>query len=157
MQSAKHLDYKHTVFGRVVGGLETLDRLEAVVTGTDDRPREDVTLLRVTVFVNPYEDEKLLAPLPPPPLKRGQVGTRAEREEAERADAARFAPQEERAKWFSDPAKAVSGELKPVREGVGKYLMPAAGLGPSKPEEDAAPPAKKIKPLSGGFGNFSGW
>lgn len=34
---ARHLDYKHTVFGRVVGGLDVLDRLEGIETDDDDR------------------------------------------------------------------------------------------------------------------------
>jgi len=34
-----HLDRKHTVFGKVVGGLETLDKMEAVPTGAKDKPK----------------------------------------------------------------------------------------------------------------------
>lgn len=32
-KSAPHLDGKHSVFGRVVGGIETLSRMEAIPTG----------------------------------------------------------------------------------------------------------------------------
>ena len=39
-KSAHHLDYKHTVFGRVVGGLQTLTAMERVPVGEDDRPKE---------------------------------------------------------------------------------------------------------------------
>lgn len=38
-KSARHLDFKHTVFGSVVGGLETLTALEAVATDEDDKPK----------------------------------------------------------------------------------------------------------------------
>ena len=31
-KEAAHLDHKHSVFGRVVGGLATLDRIEEVGT-----------------------------------------------------------------------------------------------------------------------------
>lgn len=37
-KSAPHLNYKHTVFGRVVGGLEVLSLMEKVTTDDEDRP-----------------------------------------------------------------------------------------------------------------------
>lgn len=37
-KSAPHLNYKHTVFGRVVGGLETLSKTEKVPVDDDDKP-----------------------------------------------------------------------------------------------------------------------
>ena len=55
---AKHLDRKHTIFGRVVdGGMETLTRLENVkVTETDKKPVEDIVMNEVVVFVDPFEE-----------------------------------------------------------------------------------------------------
>ena len=38
-RSCTHLDHKHTVFGKVVGGLETLDKMEAVATDSKDKPK----------------------------------------------------------------------------------------------------------------------
>ena len=134
-QSARHLDHKHTVFGRVVGGLETLDKIEAVATDSDDRPREDVRILRVSIFVNPYADDDPDAAAftirPVAPLLRGQVGTRAEREAAEKSDAERDREEERPGKWYSDPARAVGGIARPLREGggLGKYLPPPPGGG----------------------------
>jgi peptidyl-prolyl cis-trans isomerase-like protein 2 len=43
-KSAQHLNYKHTVFGRVVGGLEVLTLLEKVPVDDDDRPIVSSTL-----------------------------------------------------------------------------------------------------------------
>lgn len=37
-KSANHLNFKHTVFGMVVGGLTTLATMEKVPTDDDDRP-----------------------------------------------------------------------------------------------------------------------
>ena len=36
--AAPWLDGKHTVFGRVVSGMETVDAIEALPTGSNDRP-----------------------------------------------------------------------------------------------------------------------
>lgn len=56
-----HLDNKHTVFGRVAGGMETLDQIEAVGNDKKERPLEEITLVRAQVFVNPIaEAEELL-------------------------------------------------------------------------------------------------
>jgi cyclophilin family peptidyl-prolyl cis-trans isomerase len=41
------LDGKHTVFGRVTGGMEVVDAISAVGTDGRDRPREDVVIERV--------------------------------------------------------------------------------------------------------------
>ncbi len=43
------LDGKHTVFGRVTGGEEVLDAIDAAETGRDDRPRTPISIGSVTV------------------------------------------------------------------------------------------------------------
>ncbi len=43
------LDRKHTVFGEVKSGMETVVAIEGVHTGPGDRPTEDVVLKSVTV------------------------------------------------------------------------------------------------------------
>ena len=37
-----HLDYSYTVFGRVIDGMETIDKIAAVATDQYDRPVEDI-------------------------------------------------------------------------------------------------------------------
>jgi peptidyl-prolyl cis-trans isomerase B (cyclophilin B) len=44
---ASWLDGKHTVFGRVADGMETVDAIEGVETGANDRPVTPVTIERV--------------------------------------------------------------------------------------------------------------
>ena len=48
-ESAPWLDGKHTVFGRVTDGMDTVDAIEGVETGGQDRPVEDVVIERVEV------------------------------------------------------------------------------------------------------------
>jgi peptidyl-prolyl cis-trans isomerase-like protein 2 len=55
-KSAKHLNLKHAVFGRVVSGLTTLSMKNKVHVDDDDRPLEEIKIIRVTIFFNPYNE-----------------------------------------------------------------------------------------------------
>eukprot|EP00118_Oscarella_pearsei_P012449 m.91995 g.91995 ORF g.91995 m.91995 type:complete len:471 (+) comp36711_c1_seq14:136-1548(+) len=55
-RSCKHLDNKHTVFGRVVGGMDTLLAMEKIETDDKDRPKKPIRVEDVHVFVNPFEE-----------------------------------------------------------------------------------------------------
>ncbi|KAK5133806.1 hypothetical protein LTR08_007236 [Meristemomyces frigidus] len=46
LDSCPHLDGKHTIFGRVVSGQETLDKIAKVAVDKDDRPLEPVLIAR---------------------------------------------------------------------------------------------------------------
>ena len=48
-KQAPWLDGKHTVFGRVVEGMEVVDAIEAVPTGAQDRPTDEVRIERVAL------------------------------------------------------------------------------------------------------------
>ena len=43
------LDGKHTIFGRVKSGLRVVQRMGLVKTGADDRPTEQVKILKARV------------------------------------------------------------------------------------------------------------
>ena len=45
--AAPWLDGKHTVFGRVTDGMDAVDKIEAVETDGQDKPREPVVIERV--------------------------------------------------------------------------------------------------------------
>jgi peptidyl-prolyl cis-trans isomerase-like protein 2 len=157
---AKHLDRKHTIFGRVVGGMETLGRIENVkVTETEKRPVEDVVMSEVVVFVNPFEEF----------LKE-----KTEREDREREseEIARSGGREDdRTTWTGKRLRAEgeTGAKSDNANGVGKYLAAsmarddikgkAVANGSVTEEWEVAEmePVKKKGKVSGGFGNFDNW
>lgn len=55
-RSCKHLDNKHTVFGRIVGGFETLNAIEEIEVDNKDRPITDINILQTYVFVDPFQE-----------------------------------------------------------------------------------------------------
>ncbi|BGP22949.1 peptidyl-prolyl cis-trans isomerase-like 1 [Rhodotorula toruloides] len=44
-----HLERKHTIFGRVSSGMQVVQRLGAVATDAEDRPREDMKIIKASV------------------------------------------------------------------------------------------------------------
>ncbi|EPS73585.1 hypothetical protein M569_01162, partial [Genlisea aurea] len=103
-KSANHLNFKHTVFGMVVGGLTTLSVMEKVPVDDDDQPVEEIKILSVDVYVNPYtesdEEEE----------EKNNEDMKAEEEDNQLAGS-----------WFSNP-KASSADTPATGNGVGKYL-----------------------------------
>lgn len=47
---APHLDGDYTVFGEVIDGMDTIERIEAAETGAADRPRQDIKILSMQVL-----------------------------------------------------------------------------------------------------------
>lgn len=45
-----HLNGKHTVFGQVVAGMDVVERIGSVRTGAQDRPVEDVVIIKARSF-----------------------------------------------------------------------------------------------------------
>ena len=52
-RSARHLDGKHTVFGRVVGGLDVIDKLEKVPTDKSDKPKVSDSMRNIKDIFRP--------------------------------------------------------------------------------------------------------
>jgi peptidyl-prolyl cis-trans isomerase-like protein 2 len=146
---APHLDFKHTVFGRVVGGFEALTAMERVATDDDDRPLQDISITGVTVFVNPYRD---------------MLEEEAKRKEAEEKkkgvkEGGGANAGEEFGSWFSNPAAAAGAAGKETGAGgVGKYLKATVPSSIATGTEGAVPVVKKAK--TGGksqLSNFDAW
>lgn len=148
---AKHLDRKHTIFAKVVGGMEVLTKLENVKVDESDRPIEDIIIQDVVVFVDPFEEFK-------------KNRTEAEQKEKEKEEIMRQGgTEDDRTTWTGKRVRADGTVERSEAGGVGKYLK-AAVAGGEKPavkgglddwQEPEEPVKKKVK--SGGFGDFSGW
>lgn len=141
-RSSPHLDRKHTIFGRVVEGLDVLDLLEEIPVDSNDRPKEQVKIVKAVVFVDPFENF----------LKKQQEAEKEKgRSYKEVAD--------DRTTWtgkriLDDGSIEDGGGV-----GVGKYLKKPQWNDTRETEfDDTAEPArKKSKVGTGGFGNFEGW
>jgi len=55
-KSANHLNGKHTIFGKLVGGSEILREFANFETDDFDRPIEDIVILQTIVYTNPLSD-----------------------------------------------------------------------------------------------------
>ncbi|XP_045491534.1 RING-type E3 ubiquitin-protein ligase PPIL2 [Colias croceus] len=136
-RSCKQLDGKHTIFGKLVGGLDTLSAMEQIEVDNKDRPIHDIVIEVAQVFVDPFaEAEEQLVIERAEELKR----------------------QAEAESQGIKPKKANKQPLKVFREGVGKYLNLQELTEPNKGTKSQEVPAKKTKKDNkGGFGSFDSW
>ena len=47
-----HLDGDYTVFGEVVDGMDVVDEIQQVATNSNDRPVDDVVIIKMTILDN---------------------------------------------------------------------------------------------------------
>ncbi|GMK57825.1 hypothetical protein CspeluHIS016_0406590 [Cutaneotrichosporon spelunceum] len=152
-----HLNNKHTVFGKLVGGEDVLNALERIpVRPGGDTPTKTIKITGVQVLQDPFEEyqARLAAKL-------------ARSDQSAEALAKRKAAKEKREKdrttWLGTDlgAKGESREEREARkrkaedDGVGKYIASAKAKAPKVVPVEFGVEKKKRKP--GGFGDFSGW
>ncbi|PAV64717.1 hypothetical protein WR25_20552 [Diploscapter pachys] len=136
----KHLDKKHTIFGRVVGGQETLASIEKVeLNEIGDAPVEPVRFLRAEVFVDPFEEaeaevQKERAELLEKIKNGGKPVLKTEKKDAK-----------EKPKTFST--------------GIGKYINPQNKRTLATETIEDVPPEqpKKKKLIKNTLSDFSKW
>ena len=54
-----HLNNKNTVFGRVIHGWDTLDKMEKQPVDAKDRPLQPLCIKRITIHANPFAEEDI--------------------------------------------------------------------------------------------------
>lgn len=142
-----HLDRKHTIFGRIVEGLDTLKTIEEADTDDKNRPVEEITMLGVKVLVDPFEDF----------MKKERDREDGEKEREERRREGRA--DDEQTTWTGKRIRRDGTVEDTGGGGVGKYLKQAQTVARGA-EDDVDPfeqPIRKKAKASGGFGNFDGW
>ena len=139
-KSCHHLDRKHSVFGRVVGGLPVLRAIETTDTDTGDRPVESIQIDGFDVFTDPFAEVDAASKRTKPEDDAVTIGQEEEKEDEE------------------EPLATIargSGKI-----GVGKYLRgkhrpiairTAEGMFPKGAFRSKKAPKKTT------FGDFSAW
>lgn len=112
-KSCKHLDGKHTIFGSIVGGLDTLNAMEKVETDKKDRPVKAITIEDTVIFVDPYEE-----------VDKEIAEERARLKDEE--EAKKKAPTQS---YSTVIAPGTSDKPRVYRSGVGMYLAKAVTAG----------------------------
>lgn len=134
-RSCRHLDGKHTIFGKLVGGLEVLTEMEKIEVDNKDRPITKILIEKAQVFVDPFQeaDEELAS-------ERANEIERTRKEEEDKIK-----------------KKERSQPMKVFRPGVGKYLNTAQSDKPSTSSGESTSKIKKKDAQSYQFGNFNSW
>lgn len=53
-KATPHLDKRHTIFGKIVGGFETLDAMERSGTNEQDEPNIPIIIESFNIIADPY-------------------------------------------------------------------------------------------------------
>ncbi|VBB87072.1 Putative peptidyl-prolyl cis-trans isomerase [Podospora comata] len=147
-REARHLDRKHTVFGRVVDSEGTLAKMEGARVGGDSRPLEEIKIKEVVILVDCFEEFL---------REKGEK----EREEEKKKEVERKGgTEDDRTTWTGKRLRGEEGGGG--KGGVGKVFEGGEGtetrggggrgdgyLGGTGEEEDEGG--------GRGFGNFDGW
>jgi peptidyl-prolyl cis-trans isomerase-like protein 2 len=155
-RAVPHLDRKHTIFAKVVGGLDTtLRSMELAEVGEKDKPVDDIEIHDIVVFVDPFEEWQK--------ERKDKEAKDIEAEEIKKQGGT----VDDKTTWTGKRIRADGTVDNSSGDGlgVGKYLQAAKQevqdmgedeiVGYIDDEEDVAPAKKKVK--SGGFSNFDAW
>mmetsp|Transcript_103347 Transcript_103347/g.287724 ORF Transcript_103347/g.287724 Transcript_103347/m.287724 type:complete len:545 (+) Transcript_103347:119-1753(+) len=117
LKSCQHLDNRHSVFGRVVGGLKLLEVFNNWETDDKDKPKKEIKLIRTEVFKNPFKEAAAEAEKPKVEKVIDPVAT-----------------------WFSNRRDPMEDHKNRHSSVVGKYLdTPMRPLPGARPEPQELP------------------
>ncbi|CAD6564430.1 MAG: Peptidyl-prolyl cis-trans isomerase cyp6 [Tremellales sp. Tagirdzhanova-0007] len=71
----EYLDGKHAVFGHVIEGLDTLDRINEAYLDREGRPLQDIRIRHVEILEDPFPDPHDLISIPPSPVRPPDVSS----------------------------------------------------------------------------------
>lgn len=57
-KDSPHLDGQYASFGKVIDGIDVIDKIAELPTGSNDRPKDEPTIKKMTVDLNGYEFEE---------------------------------------------------------------------------------------------------
>lgn len=167
-KSCPHLNRKHSVFGKVIGGLDVLRRLEQVPTDKDtDRPLHTIKIEDIDILENPVKQAL--------EIERKRIMKRKEqKKEIEQSRSSGLVNNVASSKTDSTPRitaapAAADDDANSESISIGKYMKSPSKGKPSKKRnipadddlEDGIAPVMKSRlpppPKKTSFGNFSGW
>jgi len=136
---APQLDGQHTVFGKVVGGLDVLKKLELIPVDKKDRPEREIKMKQIQILVDPFEEYMRRLKTK---LSYASGGNEALRQKKEKED---------KMGWFGPSTVGSDNDQ------VGKYLQqqkkrPVVSSASSVSPETIV--TKKPKTQNGSYGNF---
>merc|ERR1712060_665428 len=122
LKSCQHLDLKHSVFGKVVGGVQLLNAINEWETDEKDHPIKEVKLIRTEVFKNPFKEAHVEAAKPKVEKVVDPVAT-----------------------WFSNRRDPMEEHRNRHSSAVGKYLDAAPTPLPGEKREKEELPAEEME------------
>lgn len=112
LKSCQHCDNKHSIFGRVVGGLQLVTKFNDWETDEKDKPVKEIRVIRTEVFKNPFKEVAAEAAKPKVEKVVDPVAT-----------------------WFSNRRDPMEDHRHRHSTAVGKYLDQAPPLPGEKREK----------------------
>jgi len=103
-KSAPHLNNKHTVFGKLVGGMDVLKAMALMENDMNDKPLSDIVIIDSIVYLNPFSKEEM-----------------DKEEQEEKLKKEKEKEKQEFGQWLSNPQPLISTPLS-KESSVGKYL-----------------------------------
>ena len=145
-KSCGHLDRKHSIFGKVVQGMDVLKAMENIATDKKDRPKEEIKIVGTDVLKDPAQEARQIEEERIRELVRERRGGRQVKRASRSSVAAGpdAAGRQDVGRYLKEKLKATTGSAMASDEASTEF----GGKNPSR----LPPPPKKTK-----FGDFGGW